>query len=321
MKSTEKIVPTIPAKDAWEKIEDWDDIPDIIRILDEFDPSELNEADQREFASRNPYETDYYRDEYDTPVQPIEHRLRMAEWCADRDRKELETLNKQFLEAVGEYMHGYEDEVMMAKAFKKVRQHLITAIGTKATAYIVRAEYDSRTPEEWDAVAAAYQDYEAVRKAEWEAAQQEKASRMYYWDEAPPASFHEKIVRIRKGWKGSNGKPLVQRDFAKMLGYPINKYAEAEKVDRYGGVEDETPVEDELLEKLVTVAHANPYWLFDPECEAYYAVDEFEEDSVQMGDEPCVYAPPDVILKWIREGKPKMTNWSDGVIWDIKSVW
>ena len=47
-------------------------------------------------------------------------------------------------------------------------------------------------------------------------------------------SLHEKIIKIRKGVLGSNGKPLMQRDFAKYIGYPINKYAEAEKIDRYG---------------------------------------------------------------------------------------
>ncbi len=37
---------------------------------------------------------------------------------------------------------------------------------------------------------------------------------------------------------------------------------------------------------------------------------------MQWGDQPCVYATPDVILKWIKEGKPKITCWEDGVIWD-----
>ena len=31
-----------------------------------------------------------------------------------------------------------------------------------------------------------------------------------------------------------------------------------------------------------------------------------------MGDEACVYAPIDVILRWINEGKPKNTSWEDG---------
>ena len=122
---------------------------------------------------------------------------------------------------------------------------------------------------------------------------------------------------IRKGYKGSNGKPLVQRDFAKLLGYPVNKYAEAEKTDRYDRGYEESPVDDELLEKLVMTAHANPYWLFDYDCDSWLAEEDFNSSAVQWGDQPWVYAMPDVILKWIKEGKPKITCWEDGVIWDI----
>ncbi len=40
----------------------------------------------------------------------------------------------------------------------------------------------------------------------------------YYWDSVePPAYMHEKIVKIRKGIKGSGGKPMTQRNFAKFL--------------------------------------------------------------------------------------------------------
>ena len=113
----------------------------------------------------------------------------------------------------------------------------------------------------------------------------------------------------------------MQRDFAKLLSYPINKYAEAEKADKYGWGDGESPVEDELLEKLIMIAHANPYWLFDYDCEAFYAEDELDHNTVLCGDEPCVYAAPDVILKWIQEGKPKVTHWEDGVVWDPETYW
>lgn len=314
------MVPTIPPKDAWERIEGWDDIPDIMGILDCFDPSVLTWADKREFASRNPYETDFYRDEYGTPIQPIEHRLRSSEFCAKRDREELEILNKQFLEAVSGYLHGYEDNTTLEKPFKKVRQHLIKAIGTKATEYIVRSEYESRSPDEWDDIAAAYQNYVTVRKEAWEEARRlEEESQIDYWYKKPVASVHEKVVMIRKGFKGSNGKPLTQRNFAKLLEYPINKYVEAEKTDRHGREEYESPVEEELLEKLVMIVHANPYWLFDSDCEALLAEHDPNKEVVRMYDAPCVYAAPDIILKWIKEGKPKKTHWEDGVVYILKS--
>ena len=126
------------------------------------------------------------------------------------------------------------------------------------------------------------------------------------------ASMHEKIVKIRKGVLGSNGRPLTQRDFARYIGYPINKYAEAEKIDRWGrSREPESEVEFELLEKLIMICHANPYWLFDYECEADYGV--YDIDAV---DETSVFTTPDVILRWIEEGKPRQTSWEEGVVRD-----
>lgn len=119
-------------------------------------------------------------------------------------------------------------------------------------------------------------------------------------------------MKIRKGLKASDGKPLTQRDFAKLIDYPVNKYAEAEKIDRYGW-EAESEVEQELLYKLVMIAHANPYWLFDPECDASYAEYDPDNNAVRYGDVPCVYAPVDIILKWIKEGKPRDTYWVDGI--------
>ena len=126
-------------------------------------------------------------------------------------------------------------------------------------------------------------------------------------------SVHEKIVRIRKGWRGTNGKYLTQRDFAKLIDYPVAKYTEAEKTDRYGRGEPESPVEDELLEKLVMICHANPYWLFDPTCDDFLAENDMNDEAVLCGNQPCTYAGPDVILKWIREGKPTITDWLDGI--------
>lgn len=134
-----------------------------------------------------------------------------------------------------------------------------------------------------------------------------------YDDWVYTASMHEKVIKVRKGVLCSNGRPMTQRNFAQYIGYPISKYVEAEKTDRYGrNPEPESEVEDELLEKLVMICHANPYWLFDDSCEADYADYDKNSDAVQWGDEPCVFETPDVILRWIQEGKPKYTSWEDG---------
>ena len=67
-----------------------------------------------------------------------------------------------------------------------------------------------------------------------------------------------------------------------------------------------------MLYKLIMICHANPYWLFDSECDAEWANYDMNDNAVLIGDEPSVYAPVDVILKWILEGKPSNTCWADG---------
>lgn len=298
---TEQMVEYLPPKEITEGV-DW------IGILDRFDPKQLDQKYVNECARRNPYDTCY---KWDTPVRPVEERLKSSETYAKFDRQRLE-----------EWVGRIESEGLTALTYKNARAALIKAIGGKGAAEYNRREYDSLGEDGRRAQAEAYRkwehDWQEHREREMELQEEYGA---YYYYEPAPASLHEKIVRIRKGWKASNGKPLVQRDFAKMLEYPVNKYAEAEKVDKYGWGEEESPVEDELLEKLVMVAHANPYWLFDYEREAFYAQDELTSDAVLCGDEPCVYAAPDVILKWVKEGKPTVTHWEDGVIWDYESYW
>ena len=62
------------------------------------------------------------------------------------------------------------------------------------------------------------------------------------------------------------------------------------------------------------IEERNPFWLFDTECEAYYAYEDIHAEAVQMKDEPCIYATVDVILRWIKEGKPRDTCWSDAYL-------
>ena len=46
-----------------------------------------------------------------------------------------------------------------------------------------------------------------------------------------------------------------------------------------------------------------------PDCSAEYAEEDPHSEIVLDGDAPCVYASVDVILKWINEGKPRITDW------------
>lgn len=278
---TEDFCKNIPPKELTLGIE-W------LRIFDDFDPAVLEQKYLNECARRYPYETCY---KFETPHRPVADRL-----------EESELSEKSYRRVLANCVSRIENEGLTPLTYKQARESLIMAIGMKGVAEYVRREYDSLGEEG--------RRIQAEEYSQWEKSRQEQIDMMQY--EYEEASVHEKIVRIRKGLKGSDGRPLTQRDFAKLIDYPINKYAEAEKIDRYGW-EPESEVEAELLDKLIMIAHANPYWLFDPECDAYYAEEDPEHNAVKYGDEPCVYATIDVILRWITEGKPRNTCWKDGI--------
>ena len=295
---TEDFVYGIPPKDmpADALSIDW------VGILDSFDPKKIEQRFLNECARRNPYETCY---RWDTPRTPVEERLHHAEFCVGSYRKELvDCVNRIF------------DEGLTETRYKNARNALIAAIGIKGAAEYVRQEYEQLGDDGRKKQAEEYslwcKDVKEAREREEKEYREALESGEYFFGQGEGyASVHEKVVRVRKGWKCSNGKPLTQREFAKLLNYPINKYAEAEKVDKYGRDEEETEVEAELLEKLVMIAHANPYWLFDAQCLADWAEDSFDADIVMMGDAPCVFAAPDTILSWINSGKPRVTHWEE----------
>ncbi len=85
-------------------------------------------------------------------------------------------------------------------------------------------------------------------------------SRVVYEDETVPGTRFEKVVRVWKGIRRADGRCFTQREFAKLIEYPISRYTEAEKKDE--------AVDVALLEKLIMICHANPYYLYDDACEA-----------------------------------------------------
>ena len=280
---TEDFVKNMPPKKITAGV-DW------LKILDDFNPSIIAQRFLDECARRNPYETCY---RWDTPYSPVEERFKHAQFCEKQYRKDLILCVERI-----------EKEGLNELTYKQARTALITAIGIKGTTEYVRREYDSLG------------EYGRLKQIEeykiWESEQlQKRMEAEYEYPYFESSSVHEKVVRIRKGLLGTDGKPLTQRDFAKLIDYPINRYTEAEKIDRYGRGEEESPVDDELLDKLIMIARANPYWLFDPECEADYAEYDFDNEAVLYGDTPTVYAKVDVILKWIKDGKPRCTTWED----------
>ena len=326
---TEDFVPNMPGKEMTEGV-DW------LGILDGFDPSGLEQKYLDECARRDPYNTCY---KWDTPARPVEERQQHLLFGHERRRLEL-------------CVTRIENEGLTPVGYKNARAALIKAIGEKGAIEYNRREAERLGEAGLRKQAEAYAAWEKAaneksnrRKKIYAIAEEHpgfasdmrfdgeyyiekygltdadldeldemvEEEREAYLAQTVDVSVREKVIRIRKGLKGTNGKPLTQRDFAKLIGYPINKYQEAEKIDRWGR-EPETPMEYELLEKLVMICHANPYWLFDYDCEASEAGEDFLDVAIKYGDVPCVFAKPDVILKWIREGKPRETDWLDGVV-------
>ena len=144
------------------------------------------------------------------------------------------------------YVRRIEAEGLSSLTYKLARGALIKAIGEKGAAEYNRREYDLLGEDGRQRQAEEYERWEADCAAEREREEQEAIeSGPYYYYDPVPASVHEKVVRIRKGLKASNGKPLTQRDFAKYIGYPINNYVEAEKVDRWPHRENKSESEVE----------------------------------------------------------------------------
>lgn len=317
------------------KTEDFASIPpktmtagiDWLGIFDSFDPTVLEEKYINECARRNPFETCY---KWETPVEPIEERLRSSQVYTQFERRDLEAAANRI-----------NTEGLTEITYRNARNALIKAIGQKGAMEYNRREYErlgedgrKRQAEEYIAWKTGMDEKDRRREKIYNLAQDDPdfldnlddydldeaemdeldemldEENERYYAEPERASVHKKVARVRKGLKGTNGKPLTQRDFAKLIEYPINKYIAAEKVDRWSR-EPESPVEFELLEKLVLVCHANPYWLFDPDCEEYMAQ---EDENSNCGDEPSLFVKPDVILKWIKRGKPRYTCWEDSIM-------
>lgn len=289
--STDKLIPgVLPPKEPQPDV-------DFIRILDNFDPSILSWEVLDVFASRNPYLTAYGSEvveyEYEGTVRhipdvPAESRLNSARVHMTFDRENL-------INQVIRYKDG------LPNAYKNCRRDLIKAIGSKACLYIVEKEVEALTLEDSRQQKAEYErwkKYVEESREEWE---QELLEDFLF--SGLPASRSEKIVRVRRGIRNSSGRYFSQRDFAKLIGYPISKYIAAEKHDDL--------VEDELLEKLIMICHANPYYLYDDECESFMG--QYSGSDVDMGDAPAIIADLGVIYKWIKEGKPHIVSWLDGV--------
>lgn len=108
-----------------------------------------------------------------------------------------------------------------------------------------------------------------------------------------------KIKMLRKALK------LNQREFAKRIGYNINKYAQLERgeLGRLGFRNPYEAFPEELIKRIVDATYANPYWLLDESEASIYDLDEdktaakWEEASPGLDPYP-MFAEAKVIRHW-----------------------
>ena len=289
--STERLLPgMIPPKE--ERPEDGE--VDFPGIWESVRPEQLSEYVLGVFAGRDLFVTEADRESRKdpkhwtsmAPVRPVEERLRIAKSICHSDERELREKTQKYRDGI---RNGY----------KNARTMLIRAIGSKVNAYTVQREYDSLTEQEREEQKRAYEEWERAAKVRWK--REEELAELWYDGSMIPGTRCEKVVKVRKGIRRQDGRCFTQREFAKLIEYPINKYTEAEK--------DDNAVTDELLEKLIMICHANPYYLYDDMCGADYG--EYDGNAVEWHDQPAIITGYDSILKWILEGKPREVEWTD----------
>lgn len=231
-------------------------------------------------------QVDYYGNRVVT--EPVDERLAHASNALKYRTEELKS-------KIESYQNG-------KCSYNGVRIQLISAIGFKAAVHYIRKEMEATDKEE---LARQHLEHDRYEVRLHENMEREKKNREkygyveqeYFFD--PEENRCDKVVAVRKGTDRGDGKPYTQREFARFLGYPISLYAAVER-----GAEK---ADDELMELLVIKCNANPYWLFDDEAESWLA--NYPDESNKY--EPDVIANDSVVLKWFKEGKPHVTEWSD----------
>ena len=98
---------------------------------------------------------------------------------------------------------------------------------------------------------------------------------------------------------------LTQRNFAKRIGYNVNKYAllEQGKLEKLGFYSLSRAFPPDFIKRVVDASYANPYWLEDPDEYSYEYVDPEEtamtaDEAMRSWDKYAMFADAKVIRYW-----------------------
>ena len=316
--ATEKIISgVLPPKEETEGV-------DFLGIYDRFDASTLTEEQLLKFAPRHPWMTaldrdnGYYRygsETYAVPVETVVRRLSFGEFCVK------ESYRYDIQEAEKGWKEGKKN------GYKQARTALISGISMKACTEYVRRQYRRMSPEElmqeeknWDRWSRYSEErraeMEALRSRDFEDLSEEEKDRAYGRMESPPLGYtfdnnwnHRdqdyipvmclKLLALRKALG------LTQRDFAKRIGYNVNKYAllEQGKLEKLGFYSLSQAFPPDFVKTVVDASYANPYWLEDLDEYSFEDVDPEETamtagEAMRSEDKYAMFVDARVIRYW-----------------------
>lgn len=147
MISTDKMIATIPPKDAWKNFrkdrrrKSYNVVPDFHKILANFDPKKLPERYLDEFRRRTNYTGDDYflahRDDEIFRGIPLSYYRSIDKAYAAWEKADaLDRSYVKLLLITDDYIDGKIGDDEMSKAYTRTRKKLIEAIGAKAAEYI-----------------------------------------------------------------------------------------------------------------------------------------------------------------------------------------
>ena len=324
MASTEKMLPAgmMPGKDEIEKYRERykDKNFSLIPSIESFDFKTLQDEYIMAFCKRYPSHTGVG---YEYPLDPVDDRRAISFINYDMAKRELQGAEIRFRK------EGTE------KAYKALRTKFSKAIGSWVCLGYVKKELEGTSEGELKR----QRDKKAAEDAAWEK-ERKIREKIYKLNEEDPYFLEDagdyleydelevldKMLEEEEKDRRENPEPSVevqklrmvrkvlkknQRDFAKLIDYPVGKYADFEngKIKSYWfkhfGMIANAENFDWFM-KLVRATGVNPEWLMDEREDSLYDVDEKarlgEKDKEDSWMTP-MFATEEEISKWESEQK------------------
>lgn len=196
-------------------------------------------------------------------AKPMQDEVDFAEFCAMEQRRTLQAAQAAFDDAFAEAekraaggTFTARDETTIRKKYNLCFQALTKYIGETCHAYHLKMQLEAMTEDD------KAQEQERINREMKEYEERLGSDDFWHEDEHP---YADKLKKIRRAVGENEGRKVIpQREYAKIIGYPVNKYAKWEKGDAEA---DGESVDPKLLFILISQMHVNPKWLMDDDVE------------------------------------------------------